>query len=65
VVRPRGDVATDVAARAPLVGHGTPWRILGPGGRLAAIARLEGGRLHPEKVFVTVEPTGSAEPASS
>lgn len=63
VVRPRGEVATDVAARAPLVSHGTPWRILGPGGRLAAIARLEGGRLHPEKVFVTVEPTGSTDAA--
>ena len=36
-----------------------------PAGRLAAIARLEGGRLHPEKVFVTAGsdvPVAAAEP---
>lgn len=63
VVRPRGDVATEVAARAPHVAHGTPWRIVDTAGRLAAIARFEGGRLHPEKVFITAEPAAPVEAA--
>ncbi|MGZ6271319.1 MAG: tRNA pseudouridine(55) synthase TruB [Candidatus Limnocylindrales bacterium] len=52
VVRPRGGLATapGEARRAPLV------RIMAPGGRLAAIARWEGGRLHPEKVFLSPPP---------
>ena len=61
VVRPRGEVAGEVAARAPHVAHGTPWRIMDGAGRLAAIARLEGGRLHPEKVFITAETAAPVE----
>ena len=63
VVRPRGEVASEVAARAPHVAHGTPWRIVDAAGRLVAIARLEGGRLHPEKVFVTADPAATVEAA--
>lgn len=62
VVRPRGEVASEVAVRAPQAPRGTPWRVIDAAGRLAAIARLEGGRLHPEKVFVAPEPTVSVEP---
>ncbi|HTS15864.1 MAG TPA: tRNA pseudouridine(55) synthase TruB [Candidatus Sulfotelmatobacter sp.] len=60
VVRPRGEVASEVAAHAALAPRGAPWRILDTSGRLAAIARLEGGRLHPEKVFVTAAPAAKA-----
>jgi len=63
VVRPRGEVAAEVATRASGTARGTPWRILDATGRLAAIARLEGGRLHPEKVFVAVEPADTVGPA--
>ena len=40
-------------ARAPRRGH---CRVRDANGRLAAIARLEGGRLHPEKVLLEPEP---------
>ncbi|HXX59710.1 MAG TPA: tRNA pseudouridine(55) synthase TruB [Candidatus Sulfotelmatobacter sp.] len=63
VVRPRGEVASEVAARAPHVAHGTPWRIMDEAGRLAAIARLEGGRLHPEKVFLAAAPAAAGQAA--
>ena len=46
VIRHRGD-------RLPPPGPDGLFRIVGHDGRLAAMARLDGGRLHPEKVFVT------------
>jgi len=52
VIRPRGLVAAAVATGAAAAPRTTPWRILDAAGHLAAIARLEGGRLHPAKVFV-------------
>ncbi len=63
VIRPRGAVATAVAAGAAAVPRTTPWRILEAGGRLAAMARLEGGRLHPEKVFVEPPAVDAADHA--
>ena len=52
VVRAPVDVARDAGAQ-PNGGH---CRIHDASGRLAAIARLEGGRLHPEKVLVEPQP---------
>jgi hypothetical protein len=48
----RGQV---VRARVAALDTGTAshYRVRDESGRLAAIARLEGGRLHPEKVFLT------------
>ncbi|MFI5261313.1 MAG: tRNA pseudouridine(55) synthase TruB [Candidatus Limnocylindrales bacterium] len=63
VVRPRGAVAEAVAAGAAGVPRATPWRVLDEAGRLAGIARLEGGRLHPEKVFV--EPAHAVMPGAT
>jgi tRNA pseudouridine55 synthase len=67
VVRPRGAVASAVAAGATRGPRTAPWRVLDAAGRLAAIARLEGGRLHPEKVFVAPPrgPAGGAAEATS
>ncbi len=45
VVRPRG-------GSLPAPGPGGLVRVLAPDGRLAAMARVDAGRLHPEKVFV-------------
>jgi tRNA pseudouridine55 synthase len=47
VVRPRG--GPDLGLSAP-----TTVRVIGPDGRLAAMARYAGGRLHPEKVLVAL-----------
>jgi hypothetical protein len=47
VIRHRG---TDLPAPGP----GGLVRVVDPAGRLAAMARLEDGRLHPEKVFSAV-----------
>jgi tRNA pseudouridine55 synthase len=48
VVRARGALPESGAS-----GPASRFRVRDPGGRLAAIARLEGGRLHPEKVFLS------------
>jgi tRNA pseudouridine55 synthase len=48
VVRARG-AAPEPGASGPA----NRFRVRDEGGRLAAIARLEGGRLHPEKVFLS------------
>jgi tRNA pseudouridine55 synthase len=53
VVRAPLDAARDGAATRP---RGGRCRIHDAGGHLAAIARLEGGRLHPEKVLIEPEP---------
>ncbi len=55
VVRMRDD-AYVTAGPASLV------RVVAPDGRLAAMARVDGGRLHPEKVFVE-PPAASGTPA--
>ena len=49
VIRPRG-------ARLPEPGETGLLRVVDEGGRLAAIARVESGRLYPEKVFVAPVP---------
>jgi tRNA pseudouridine55 synthase len=48
----RGQVVRARAA-APDAGTASRYRVRDASGHLAAIARLEGGRLHPEKVFLT------------
>ena len=50
VIRPRGGMAGLGAS------NGVRLRVLDGDGRLAAIARWEGSRLHPEKVFVSPSP---------
>ncbi len=42
----------------PMPGPAGLVRVMAPDGRLAAMARVDGGRLHPEKVFL--EPPAAA-----
>ncbi len=60
----RGQVVRFRGEPLPAPGPAGLVRVLSPDGRLAAMARVDGGRLHPEKVFV--EPpvvTGTSAPA--
>jgi tRNA pseudouridine55 synthase len=52
----RGQVVRHRGESLPEPGPGGLVRVMDPKGRVAAMARVEAGRLHPEKVFVLPEP---------
>ncbi len=56
----RGQIVRLRGVTLPVPGPSGLVRVLAPDGRLAAMARVDGGRLHPEKVFV--EPPAVAGP---
>ncbi|MBX3029157.1 MAG: tRNA pseudouridine(55) synthase TruB [Chloroflexi bacterium] len=56
----RGQVVRARGVAVPEPGPGGLVRVLAPNGALAAMARLEGGRLHPEKVLLEPGVAGAA-----
>lgn len=57
----RGQVVRARGVRLPPPGPGDQVRVMAPDGRLAAMARVESGRLHPEKVLL--DPSALGPPA--
>jgi tRNA pseudouridine55 synthase len=59
----RGQVVRARGVTLPPPGPDDQVRVLAPDGRLAAMARVEGGRLHPEKVLLDPGAVGPVEAA--
>lgn len=59
----RGQVVRARGVTLPPPGPADQVRVLAPDGRLAAMARVEGGRLHPEKVLLDPGAVGPVEAA--
>lgn len=59
----RGQVVRARGVSLPTPGPADQVRVLAPDGRLAAMARVEGGRLHPEKVLLDPGALGTTEGA--
>lgn len=59
----RGQVVRACGVSLPAPGPADQVRVLAPDGRLAAMARIEGGRLHPEKVLLDPGMVGTTEGA--
>ena len=59
----RGQVVRARGVTLPQPGPGDQVRVVSPDGRLAAMARVDGGRLHPEKVLLEPPVVPGAGPA--
>jgi tRNA pseudouridine55 synthase len=59
----RGQVVRARGSSLPPPGPGDQVRVVAPDGRLAAMARVDGGRLRPEKVLLDAAEIGVAEGA--